>query len=178
QMMHRHNSLSLVENDSFQMLELPYESYDLSMFVFLPKKVEGLADLEKSLTAENLSKWLKQRKRYEVDVALPKFKMTAEFKMKDVLSAMGMPIAFSNKADFSGMSSHEQLFIDQVLHKAYVDVNEKGTEAAAATAVIMAPTGIQILPKATFRADHPFTFLIYENRTGSILFAGRVANPQ
>jgi serpin B len=176
-MMHRTDHFSLVDADTFQMLELPYESHDLSLLVFLPKKVDGLADFEKSLTAANLAKWLKQRKLYQVDVALPKFKITAEFKLKPVLSALGMPLAFSKDADFSGMTSQEKLFIDQVLHKAFVDVHEKGTEAAAATAVTMRPTGAPVVPKATFRADHPFTFMIRENHTNSILFAGRLLNP-
>jgi serpin B len=124
-----------------------------------------------------MASWLAQRKRHQVDIELPKFKMTAEFSLKKTLSQMGMPLAFSQRADFSGMSSFEQLFIDAVLHKAFVDVNEKGTEAAAATAVVVRPTSIQILPNATFHADQPFVFLIRENRSGSVLFIGRVANP-
>src|SRR5262249_20052093 len=138
-MMRRHDDFPFVAGDGFSMLELPYESRDLSMLVFLPAKVDGLAAFEKTLTAENLTKWLGQSKRHQVDVKLPKFKITAEFKLKDVLAQMGMTLAFSDKADFSGMTSQEKLFIDQVVHKAFVDVHEKGTEAAAATAVIMRP---------------------------------------
>src|SRR5205823_4254459 len=124
--------------------------------------------------------WLKSKKLYEVDVKLPKFKFTAQFKLKDTLSEMGMPIAFTAGADFSGMCSSEKLAISDVIHKAFVDVHEKGTEAAAATAVIVKTLSAPvrpILPTANFHADHPFVFLIRDNRNGSILFAGRVVNP-
>ena len=104
-------------------------------------------------------------------MTLPKFKMTSEFMLKDVLSEMGMPMAFdAAKADFSGMTTASKLFISDVVHKAFVDVNEEGTEAAAATAVVMEYMSLPL--PATFRADHPFVFLIRDNRTGSILFLG------
>lgn len=180
QMMHRRDDYSFVNAESFQLLDLPYESHDLSMIVILPKQKDGLKDLEKSLTAANLEKWMNARKPYEVDIKLPKFKFTAQFKLKDTLAAMGMPIAFSTRADFSGMTSIEKLMISDVIHKAFVDVHEKGTEAAAATAVIMKTLSAPIRPKVelvNFHADHPFVFLIRDNRTGSILFAGRVVNP-
>jgi serpin B len=177
-MTHKFDHVNYVESDHFQALELPYEDRELSMIVFLPKKVDGLADFEKSLTADRLQQWLTGMKLHEVNVSLPKFKFTAEFKLNKALSELGMRLAFSQQADFSGMTSREQLYIDAVLHKAFVDVHEKGTEAAAATAVIMRPTSARPnFPKATFRADHPFVFLIRDNTTGSVLFMGRVANP-
>src|SRR5262249_14828070 len=110
---------------------------------------------------------------------LPKFKMTAQFKLRDVLRTLGMPTAFSKAADFTGISiTPPGLVIDDVIHKAYVDVHEKGTEAAAATAVVMERLSAPVSgPKAVFRADHPFVFMIRDNQTGSILFMGRVANP-
>src|SRR6266545_2397633 len=162
--------------DTVELLELHYEQHDLSMIVLLPKKVGGLAELEKQLTEANLAAWLPKLSEHIVDVTLPKFTVTAEFMLKDALSRLGMPIAFDRvKADFSGMSTRERLFISHVIHKAFVDVNEAGTEAAAATAVVIEPNSEP--PPATFRADHPFIYLIRDNRTGSILFMGRVVNP-
>jgi serpin B len=111
----------------------------------------------------------------EVDVVLPRFKMTGEFDLGDTLAAMGMPDALGRGADFSGMNGRTpDLFIAHVVHKAFVEVNEEGTEAAAATAVIMG-RAVRISP--LFRADHPFLFLIRDKATGSILFLGRVADP-
>jgi len=136
--------------------------------------------LELKLTAANLDAWLKSKKLYEVDVKLPKFKFTSQFSLKQTLADMGMPIAFTRAADFSGMTSQEKLMISDVIHKAFVDVHEKGTEAAAATAVIMKTLSAPIrpiVPSANFHADHPFVFVIRDNRSGGILFAGRVANP-
>jgi serine protease inhibitor len=177
-LMHQVHEYGLFEGDSFQMLELPYEQHQLSMLILLPQKADGLADLEKDLSAENLAKWRAKQTGRHVDLTLPKFKVTAEFKLKPTLSDMGMGIAFSDRADFSGISKSEGLTIAEVVHKAYVDVNEKGTEAAAATAVIIRPTAaLQPKPKATFKADHPFVFLLRDNATGSILFMGRVTDP-
>jgi serpin B len=176
--MHQVQDFGLFEEDGLQVLELPYEHHQLSMVIILPNKAGAPADLEKALTAENLAKWRAKQTPHQVDLTLPKFKVTAEFKLKPTLSDMGMGVAFSDRADFSGISKSEGLTIDEVVHKAYVDVNEKGTEAAAATAVIARPTSLPPpKPKATFKADHPFVFLIRENATGSILFMGRVTDP-
>jgi serpin B len=165
------------QSDDVQILELPYEQNELSMLVLLPKKVDGLSGLEKQLTADNLEKWRGQLKKHRVNVKLPKFKFTSQFQLSKVLSAMGMGVAFGGQADFSGMTTREKLFISDVIHKAFVAVDEKGTEAAAATAVVMRATAIEEAPMATFYADHPFVFVIRDNRTGSILFMGRVTQP-
>ena len=129
----------------------------------------------------NLQQWLSKLTSVpKVIVTLPKFKMTQQFELGSTLGAMGMPQAFSGSADFSGMTGHRDFAISNVIHKAYVDVNEEGTEAAAATAVTMralvmrAPEG----PPPVFRADHPFVFMIRDNRSTSILFMGRVADPR
>jgi serpin B len=164
------------EGESFQALEMPYVGKDLSMVVLLPKKADGLADLEKTLSTDKLADWLAKLHTDEVVVALPKFKLTSQFSLKDTLSAMGMVDAFTDSADFSGIDGNKNLFISAVIHKAFVDVNEEGTEAAAATAVIAQPTAARINP--VFRADHPFLFLIRDKRSGSILFLGRVVNPK
>jgi len=129
------------------------------------------------LTSENLCRWLMNVREQPVRVFLPQFKLTSEFRLDDTLKAMGMLLAF-DRADFSGMTGKRDLFISAVIHKAFVDVNEEGTEAAAATAVIMG-RGLAIPRQpAEFRADHPFVFLIRHNRTGSILFLGRLMNPK
>jgi len=162
--------------DDVQILELPYVGNDLSMLVLLPKEVDGLPSLEEKLTLDNLGKWSSALRKQKVDVYLPKFTMTSQFSLDGVLRAMGMTAAFdSGQADFSGMIGKKELYITAVVHKAFVDVNEQGTEAAAATGVAVGVTSVQITP--TFRADHPFVFLIRDNQTGSILFMGRVANP-
>ncbi|HMF18030.1 MAG TPA: serpin family protein [Gemmataceae bacterium] len=157
-------------------LELPYENHELSMIVLMPKKADGLAELEKELTAIQLKKWLAKLSDHQVKVMLPKFKVTAEFHLNDVLKQLGIKDAFDRrKADFSGMTTRERLFISHVVHKAFVDVNEAGTEAAASTAVVMDRTSLP--PPGVFNADHPFLFLIRDAKTGSILFMGRVADP-
>ncbi|HUT45571.1 MAG TPA: serpin family protein, partial [Sedimentisphaerales bacterium] len=130
------------------------------------------------LTPENLTQWLAKIHKREVVVFVPKFKMTSQFSLASVLKSMGMNDAFSSKADFSGINGKRDLFISAVIHKAYVEVNEEGTEAAAATGVVMRLTSVGPAPIPVFRADHPFLFLIRDNLSGSILFIGRVANPK
>jgi serpin B len=177
-MMHKNEELRYFEAPDFQVLELPYQGRDLAMIVFLPKKVDGLAEFEKQFSASEMQTWLGKLSRYQVDVAVPKFQLTEEFQLKQTLSALGMPLAFTaGKADFSGMSTHENLYLDEVVHKAFVDVNEEGTEAAAATGVVVRTLAARVVPKATFRADHPFVFVIRNHKTGSIVFMGRMANP-
>lgn len=164
---------------NFSAIELPYEGNDLSMIIFLPKEVDGLPALEQKLTEDSVKNWLDElSKSYkqEIFVSLPKFKTTCEFQLGEVLAEMGMPGAFSlPPANFSGMTGKKDLFISNVIHKAFVDVNEEGTEAAAATAVVM--KRIAISRPLTFRADHPFIFLIRENQTEGILFIGRIIDP-
>jgi serpin B len=189
-LMHRTGGFNYLNGGTFQALEIPYKSKELSMIVFLPNDVGGLPALERSLTAYNMRQWLGQLRPapQAVIVTLPKFKMTQQLELQDALAAMGMPKAFDQKmADFSGMASRKtmladgNLYISAVIHKAYVDVDEEGTEAAAATAVVLnRMSGAPVrhpLPPIIFRADHPFMFLIRDNRSGSILFMGRVANP-
>jgi serpin B len=166
-----------LDGDTFQVVELPYAGKDLSMLVLLPKKADGLPELEKALTAQKLAEWHGKLREAEVLVYLPKFKMTGAFELKEVLKAMGMERAFDrNRADFSGMNGGHDLFIQNVIHQAFVDVNEEGTEAAGATAVVMGLGGPPPRP-VPFRADHPFVFLVRDNRSGSVLFLGRVADP-
>jgi len=164
------------ENENMQILALPYVGNSLSMIILLPKTIDGLSELETTLTVANLTLWTGLLSTREIRIYLPKCKMTSAFSLKQTLSAMGMPDAFTPKADFSGMTGNKDLFISAVIHKAFVDIHEEGTEAAAATAVTMRMTAMRT-PPSEFRADHPFLFLIRHNPSGSILFLGRVTDP-
>ena len=178
-LMTQKNKFAYAENRSLQVLELPYIGDNLSMIVLLPRKTDGLPEIESQLSIESLERWTAVLKKQKVEVFFPRFKMTSQFRMDKTLVSMGMSDAFSaSTADFSGMDGHPHwLFIGAVIHKAFVDVNEEGTEAAAATAVVMRIKMAAPTPAPTFRADHPFIFLIRENDTGSILFIGRVLDP-
>jgi len=175
-MMDQEHEFRYGESDGLQILELPYAGDDLSMVVLLPRKIDGLPELEERLTVENLTRWTKNLRPRGVQVFLPRFEITFPFRLDDTLKLMGMVDAFGGDSDFSGMDGTKLLYIGAVLHKAFVAVNEEGTEAAAATAVIMIAKCLPP-PPPVFRADHPFIFLIRENSTGSILFIGRVVNP-
>jgi serpin B len=176
-LMHKAGHFRHLAADDFQALELPYAGGGLSMVVFLPKKVDGLADFEKRLTAANLGRWLEGLADATVVVGLPRFKVSGRLKLKDTLSSLGMASAFASGADFSGMDGTKELFISAVTHEAFVDVTEQGTEAAAATKVVITKDeGPR--EELLFVADHPFVFLIRDRRSGSILFLGRLVNPR
>jgi serpin B len=157
------------------LLEMPYQSGDLSMVVLLPAKVDGLQLLERSFTLENYEKWLAELRSQDVIAWIPMFQATQEIQLAEKLSAMGMPMAFSPEgADFSGMDGKRDLFISAVIHKAFVGVDEKGTEAAATTGISIDAAVIrQPETPEEFKADHPFIFLIRDTRSGEILFLGR-----
>ena len=160
-----------------KLLELPYRGDALSMLVLLPDAQDGLGSLEGQLTAEHLDQWLGAATRRDVLVSLPRFTVDSRFGLAETLAAMGMPLAFEeNRADFSGMNGAHDLSISAVVHAARVEVDERGTEAAAATGV-MARTLSVIFEPATFRADHPFLFAIRDRRSGVILFLGRLVDP-
>ncbi|UCD03495.1 MAG: serpin family protein [Candidatus Woesearchaeota archaeon] len=165
---------SYAETDKLQVLELPYDGNDLSMLILLPK--DDLASIENEFTVENLNKWKNMLENQRVDIYIPKFTFETKYFMSNDLKKMGMTVAFSENADFSGMDGTRMLFIDFVIHQAFVEVNEEGTEAAAATGVGMALTSLPIEQKV-FRADHPFIFIIQDRETGNILFIGRMSNP-
>jgi serine protease inhibitor len=165
------------ENDQFQILKLPYNhtgNAGLSMLILLPRD-EILAAVERSLTLQNLSAWTGNLTSQRVNVYLPKFHLETKYDLSATLASMGMPTAFTPLADLSGMDGTHNLQISDVIHQAYVDVNEQGTEAAAATAVVIKLTSIEVVPE--FRADHPFLFMITDDQSGTILFLGRVMNP-
>lgn len=168
------------EDSVKQVIELPYKGDRLSMVVILPKGGD-LESVEKTLTSDSFGTIKKSMVSKRVDVYLPKFTFKTTYEMVNDLKVLGMPTAFSgNSADFTGMfkkTSNENLYISQVVHQAFVDVNEEGTEAAAATGVVMKQTTAMPAPIPVFRADHPFIFVIQDNTTGDILFIGRVMNP-
>jgi serine protease inhibitor len=175
-LMHQKQTCGYAEFEGLQVLELPYVGDALSMVVLLPKEVDGIAELEHDLTAENLEKWTTQLRKQEVSIFLPKFTMTSQFQLAKTLASMGMPDAFNMSADFSGMDGTKDLYISAVIHKAFVAVDEEGTEAAAATGVVVSLKAAP-RPATVFRADHPFMFIIRDNVSGSILFIGRVVDP-
>jgi len=168
---------SYAEEDTLKILEIPYVGDDISMVVFLPNDAGGIKKLEKNFTQDNINLWLRKLHKREVVLALPRFKMTSSFSLKKTLYSMGMIDAFlPDMADFSGMTGKNDLLIGAVLHKAFVEVNEEGTEAAAATAVIMREKGTS--KPTPFIVDHPFIFIIRDMHSNSILFCGRVLDPR
>ncbi len=173
-MMFQKGNFGFFQDEEIQALEMPYKGEKVSMVVLLPRKVDGLAALEKSLSVAKLSGWLGKLRRIKVDTLFPKFKMTSRFELSSHLQNLGMKKAFSD-ADFSGMDGSRKLYLSGVFHKAFVEVNEEGTEAAAATGAVLGRRSIRRGP--SFRADHPFLFLIRDKATGSILFLGRYAQP-
>jgi serpin B len=179
-MMTQTEDFSYFENNNLKILEMLYAGGELSMVILLPKKRDGLKKLEASLTSKNIRIWLGSMRKVEAILYMPKFKMDSSFFLKNALSSMGMPDAFSpDKADFSGIASGRDLYINDVIHKAFVDVNEEGTEAAAATGVVMGITSVEAGKKMVyFNVDHPFAFFIRDRRTKNILFLGRVTDPR
>jgi serine protease inhibitor len=162
---------------TLQVLELPYRGEGLSMLIVLPESKTGLSAIESGLSTATLGAWQDKLKKTKVIVRVPKFKITWGTKdLSAALKALGMKDAFGDWADFSGMDGDPHgLVIDGVLHKAFIDVKEEGTEAAAATAVGMVAAAVELSP--VFSADHPFLFFIRENKTGTVLFLGRVTDP-
>ena len=174
-MMRQTESFGYTAGDGYQAVELFYDGCELSMVILLPEAGQFEA-FEKTLNAQQVSDIISGLQPTEVALTMPKFEFDSEFSLKDTLAGMGMPIAFSSVADFSGMTGKRELYISDVVHKAFVAVDEKGTEAAAATAVIMTLTAVPE-PPVEVTIDRSFIFLIRDIETGAILFVGRVMNP-
>jgi serpin B len=182
-LMHQRETVRYLQGGGYQAVDLVYRGGDLSMLVLLPDRKDGLRDLEKTLSARMLHDCVAQM----VKLFLPRFKITCAVNVRDQLTALGMSLPFTRlQADFSGINGREppdedSLFISAVFHKAFVETNEAGTEAAAATAVsvsFMAGLGASKPPEVPiFRADHPFLLAIRDRKSGTILFLGRVADP-
>jgi len=178
-MMIQQNEFQYFETDSFQSVELPYGNQQFSMTIFLPRST---IDLDQFISEWNLDQWIQWLSSFSKQkgtVYLPKFKLEYKIKLNDVLSAMGMSIAFNpDLADFSLINPDQALFIDKVLHKTFVEVNEEGTEAAAVTLVDMRLTSTGGGSTGFFmRIDRPFVFLIRERESNTILFIGKVVEP-
>lgn len=179
-MMAQTGSFAYLDGGTFQAVELPYQGDGRVMTVLLPKEADGLGALEGSLTEASLAGWLQGLAGRRVNLEVPRFRLSQGFDVRDALEALGMADAFDPaRADFSGMTGRRDQALSAVLHKAFVEVNESGTEAAAATAVVMKMTMAAAQPPpVTFRADHPFLVLIRDRESGSVLFLGRVVDPE
>jgi serpin B len=180
EMMKQTHFYSLAELEGFRLLNITYEKNQASLLVLLPNEVDGLAALEGSITSEKLALWIEKTKSVSVALSLPKFKLSSKFELNSALRALGMKKAFmAGQANFTGIASvpGEPLYIGLVIHQAFVDVKEEGTEAAAATAVIAPTAAPRPAEPVSFVADRPFVYIIRNNRTGSILFMGRLADP-
>ncbi|MEO0185961.1 MAG: serpin family protein [candidate division WOR-3 bacterium] len=164
------------QTEDMQLLELPYEGDDLSMIIILPRR-HDLKTIEDRLNSDKFEEWKRLLSETRVEVFLPRFTFKTKYNLTVNLSELGMPNAFSAHCDFSGIDGTRNLYVQSVVHQAFVDVNEEGTEAAAATGVVVGITSVgpQI---PVFRADHPFIFVIQEKDTGNILFIGKVVEPK
>jgi serpin B len=161
----------------FQAIELPYRGEELAMIVFLPKARDGLPDFERELEAGRLERWIGDLRAAEpepVELTLPKIRLETRYQLARTLEQMGMTLAFGPGADFSGIDGGRGLFIAKAIHQTFLQVDEKGTEAAAATALVMNESGPRPA-RIRFHADHPFFFLIRDNRSGAVLFMGRIS---
>ena len=186
-LMRQQSRVGYVKGDQYQAIELLYRGGGISMVVLLPDRKDGLRDLEKSLSARMFQKCVSRMDRREVEIFLPRFRLTWQRGLGNDLAALGMTHAFSRSlADFSGINDRkapadDSLFISDVVQKALAEVDEEGTTAAAATAAMMAPTASRLRvkppPIPVFRADHPFLFAICDRNSDAILFLGRVADP-
>ena len=175
-MMKQTESFGYTDGKGYQAVELPYDGGELSMVILLPEAGQ-FETFEEGLQAHQVDAIISDLQHAEVALTMPQFEFESEFSLTDTLAGMGMPIAFTENADFSGMTGKPELFISDVVHKAFVAVDEAGTEAAAATAVIMELTAVPEHP-VEVTIDRPFIFLIRDIETGAILFVGRVLNPR
>ena len=176
--MNRLGPMHLGEWDDLQVLELPYKTDRFSFVVLLPRDPDGLAELESSLDPAALKARLDSLPLREAEVTLPRFRIQSDYDLGSALQALGISSAFDpNRADFSRMDGTRNLYIDAVLQKAFLEVGERGTEAAAATAVVLEERGGRRMETAHFYADHPFLFLLRDRGAGTILFMGRFTGP-
>jgi serpin B len=175
--MHQKTNFLYGETPAAQILEMKYQGTGLAFDIILPKATDGLAELERSLNAETLAAWFGALRSWKVDAAIPKFRAESAFSLREVLSRMGMAEAFGRAADFSGIDGRHDLAVGDVMHKAFVDVSEEGTEAAAATGVTVHALAMRRQQETVFRADHPFAFFIRDTASGVILFEGRLLKP-
>jgi serpin B len=175
--MHQQGKYLLYTDDLISALSIPYKDNKQSMVIFLPEDEKGICKLEQNFDNYYLENIFKDMQEVEVDLKIPKFTIEYATELKQALFQMGVSDAFDNKADFSGMTKKNDLKIDKILHKAKIEVSEEGTEAAAATAIVMVRKSAS-LKTTRFYADHPFIYMIRDNSTGVILFLGKLASVQ
>jgi serpin B len=175
--MHQKGDFLYGETPSAQILEMSYQGTPLAFDILLPKANDGLAELERSIHPDMLSTWFGTLTSRKVDAAIPKFRAESAFSLRDMLSRMGMADAFGKTANFSGIDGRRDLFLGDVVHKAFVEVSEEGTEAAAATGLAVHSMAMRRPQQTIFRADHPFEFFIRDTTSGVILFEGRLRQP-
>jgi serpin B len=169
-----------LDGGSFDAIELPYRGEEMSMIVFLPRARDGLGAFERELTGARLGEWTNALRSAEykvVDLALPKIELQTRYDLPVPLREMGMRLVYTDHSDLSGISNAEGLMIDRAIHQTFLLVDEKGTEAAAATAITIRPVSAPPTPQVRFHADHPFFFVIRDNRSGALLFMGRIEAP-
>jgi serpin B len=176
-MMRQTHRLSHAQGDGFGLLELPYKGGDLAFDIVLPNEGVPLDKVESSLGLAQLQQAIDRLGEREVSLAMPKFKVTAGAELSEPLSGLGMAQAFTRQADFSGIDGTRELYLSKVVHQVVVNLDEEGTEAAAATGVVVTRAMARVSVPLVFRVDRPFLYLIRDVKTGTILFLGRVADP-
>ncbi|HUT86253.1 MAG TPA: serpin family protein [Elusimicrobiales bacterium] len=179
-MMNNTDTYAFAPHEGMKILKMPYERNKFAMYVILPNKTVDISKIEKRITAKNIDKWTSSLSRVSVRVKFPKLRVEPSYELEEMFKKMGMTDAFNRKANFLNMSKRRDLFISKIIHKAFCDIDEKGTEAAAATAVIMMRATAMPQPKKSFEftADHPFIFFIRHEESKSILFLGRFTGPK
>lgn len=179
EMMQRLDTLPFASNELFSAIELNYGKGNYNMYVFLPENGRTLEELVNKLDEENWETWMESfQETQNVDIKFPRFKYEYEIMLNDVLTEMGMGVAFTGGADFTGINRGGSLNIDYVKHKSFIEVNEEGTEAAAVTVVAIERTSVGGPQKVPFVVNRPFMYVITEKSTGAILFLGTVKNPE
>jgi serine protease inhibitor len=176
-MMNQAARYSYYENTDFQLIDLPYGTGGFSMTILLPKEVNNIDNIIAGINEDNWNSWLDNMKSDSVNLFLPKFKLEYEIELNKVLISMGMEIAFTDLADFTGINRYGGIYISKVKHKTFVDVNEEGTEAAGVTVIEFKNVSINPNEPKTVKLNHPFIFMIREKNSGSILFSGKIIKP-
>jgi serpin B len=174
------NSISswYYEDKYCEIIDIPYENKDISLLILLPKTYKKLKKVEKQLNYEYYQNYLNQKSLKRIQLSLPKFNTESEFDLNESLNNLGIKEAFTMSADFSGITEKEKLYISKVVHKANIELDEEGTEAAAATAVVMRKTtAMPIEDVVIFKADRPFIYMIRDQKTNTIYFIGKILNP-
>ena len=171
-------NVALSQSDDAQMMKIDYEKEKASMFIIMPKENVDIDKYISELDEQKFASLEKSMQTFRADVSMPKFKIESRFEMKKVLMEMGIKAAFTKSADFSKMNGKSNLLIDEVIHKSFIEVSEKGTEAAAATAVVVREKSMVMKDNPKVVINRPFVFVIRENKNNAILFIGKYVKPE